>query len=351
MKNKVIRIIELIFIILMVSCIISTITNKCQAVVDVTEDQDYWKPDEENVSTDFEGKLGNILGIVSVVGILVSVGTLSVIGIKFMVASVEQKAQYKQALLPWLIGAILLFSLTTLPIIIYNMTNGINKIEEVKVTISQSNVTLKIGEKEEVTLNATVTPNTKRTVSWLTSNSQVATVDSNGKVTAKSVGTAIITAVSGKGKASCTVTVEAVLTTSVTISETSITIDPLTSKTYKLTATITPTNSIEPLYWSSSNSKVATVQNGVVKAVGSGTATITAKSGTKSATCTVQVKGERVYAARYYNPSTGQVSSTRTSSNDLGFMLYIPDLSQITDVDKLPLIVFLHGTGERRKRY
>ena len=45
------------------------------------------------------------------------------------------------------------------------------------------------------------------------------------------------------------------------------------------------------LYWSSSNTKVATVSEGVVTAVGNGTATITAKSrdGGKTATCKVTV--------------------------------------------------------------
>lgn len=57
-----------------------------------------------------------------------------------------------------------------------------------------------------------------------------------------------------------------------------------------LTATVTPTGCTDPVTWESSDEAVATVDNtGKVTAVAKGTATITAKAGTKSATCTVTV--------------------------------------------------------------
>ena len=61
--------------------------------------------------------------------------------------------------------------------------------------------------------------------------------------------------------------------------------------TVTLTATVTPDNATYPsVTWTSDKESVATVENGVIKAVSAGTATITATAGGKSATCTVTVQ-------------------------------------------------------------
>ena len=84
---------------------------------------------------------------------------------------------------------------------------------------------------------------------------------------------------------------EEVAVTSVSLNKTSTTINVGSSET--LTATVLPTNATNKnVSWTTSNSAVATVNNGTVTAVGAGTATITVTSvadNTKSATCTVTV--------------------------------------------------------------
>ena len=60
--------------------------------------------------------------------------------------------------------------------------------------------------------------------------------------------------------------------------------------TATLTATVTPDNATDKtVTWTSADEKVATVENGVVTAVGNGTTTITAQTGDKTAVCTVTV--------------------------------------------------------------
>ena len=81
-----------------------------------------------------------------------------------------------------------------------------------------------------------------------------------------------------------------------TIKVTSVTVSPKTlnlevGQTGTLTATVKPDNATnKTVTWTTSNDKVATVANGVVTAVGKGTATITAAADGKTATCTVTVK-------------------------------------------------------------
>ena len=50
-----------------------------------------------------------IIGAIRIVGILVSVGILMVIGIKYMMGSAEEKASYKKTMVPYLVGAVLIF--------------------------------------------------------------------------------------------------------------------------------------------------------------------------------------------------------------------------------------------------
>ena len=67
----------------------------------------------------------NILGIIQAVGTVLSVVMLMAIGIKYMLGSVEERATYKQTLKPYIIGAFLLFTGTTVPNIIYQFAQNI----------------------------------------------------------------------------------------------------------------------------------------------------------------------------------------------------------------------------------
>ena len=172
-------------------------------------------------------------------------------------------------------------------------------VEVESVSLNKSEMTLTEGESE--TLAATVTPDNaeNKSIKWSSNNEAVATVDANGTVTAKSAGTAVITATSTNGKsAGCTVTVEKkqIPVTEVRLSESTVGI--VEGSTYKLTATVLPENTTDSksVSWSSSNSEVATVDaNGTVTAKRAGTAVITATSTNgKTAGCTVTVSKKEI---------------------------------------------------------
>ena len=62
---------------------------------------------------------GRIVGIVRTVSTIVSVAMLIVLGIKYMMGSAEERAEYKKTLFPYFIGAILIFAAGSLTQIIY----------------------------------------------------------------------------------------------------------------------------------------------------------------------------------------------------------------------------------------
>ena len=71
-------------------------------------------------------KVGNqIVTIVSVVGSLAAVIVLVVLGIKYMMGSAEERAEYKKTLMPYVIGAALVFAASAIAGMVYNFANTI----------------------------------------------------------------------------------------------------------------------------------------------------------------------------------------------------------------------------------
>jgi len=143
------------------------------------------------------------------------------------------------------------------------------------------------------TLTATVLPSnaTNRTLTWSSSNNNVATVSAAGVVTGVAAGTAVITARSNDGSnrsATCNVSVT-IPPTAVTVSPGAATLDP--NQTRQLTAALTPSNATSAITWSSSNTAVATVSAaGLVTARAVGSAVITARTANGlTSTCAITV--------------------------------------------------------------
>ena len=183
-------------------------------------------------------------------------------------------------------------------------TISVKVVDVTSVTLDKTEASLDLGET--VKLTATVTPANAsyKDVTWTSSDESVATV-SDGTVTAKEEGTTTITAATSNGKkATATVTVKAtgVKVESVSVSETSVTIEK--GKTAQVTATVTPADA-SPKYaaltWTSSDTGVATVEDGLITGVKAGTATITVKTAMGlSATVEVTVNGPVIYGNAIY---------------------------------------------------
>lgn len=94
-----------------------------EALTDPTLNPNAWNPTIEN-DTQLTEKVGNVLGIINTIGIVVAIIVLMMLGIKYMLGSIEEKAEYKKAVIPYVIGMFLLVSVTTLPNIIYKIVTA-----------------------------------------------------------------------------------------------------------------------------------------------------------------------------------------------------------------------------------
>ena len=190
------------------------------------------------------------------------------------------------------------------------------------IELSKASVELNVGESE--TLIATVKPDnaTDKTVTWSSSAAEIASVDQNGKVTAIKEGTATITAKAGGKEASCEITVDkkVIQVTSITLDKEELTV--FVGNQATLTATVKPDDATDKtVTWTSSNTSAATVENGVIKGVGTGRTTITATAGNQSATCSVLVvknSADGVYA-QYYGGAMSIINGKIQSGSQLNF--------------------------------
>ena len=205
--------------------------------------------------------------------------------------------------------------------------NNENIVKEVLVEdiiLDKSDITVFLNDS--ITINASVVPNNavNKNLVWNSSDSSIATV-TNGLVKGIKVGKANISVKSSNGiEKNCSVEVKekpstVVNASSITLSDSSKTIS--VGNSFNLSYTVSPANTTnKTVTWSSSDTSIATVNNGVVKGVKEGTVTITAKTNNgKTATCSVVVKAKIVDVTKVTISNTsanlvvgGSVSLTAT---------------------------------------
>ena len=163
------------------------------------------------------------------------------------------------------------------------------EVEEVKVSLNKSVMTLAKGQTEQLT--PTITPSdAKVDLSWSSADKTVATVSNDGDVTGVAAGETVITVSAGEASATCKVTVKPTAVEEVILDKESaeMTIgDQLTLK-----ASVLPADADGAVVtWKSLNESVASVDSkGVVEALQEGSATILATAGGKNAQCQITVK-------------------------------------------------------------
>ncbi|RYY49294.1 MAG: T9SS type A sorting domain-containing protein, partial [Chitinophagaceae bacterium] len=184
------------------------------------------------------------------------------------------------------------------------------------VTLNQATATIAVGMTQQ--LSATIAPSnaTDKKVTWSSDNQSVATVSTNGLVTATGTGTATITVTTIDGVKTATSIITVVAPVNVTaVSLAPDAVNITRGSTQQLTPTITPNNATnKAVTFTTSNAAIATVSSsGLVTAVGNGTATITVTTadGSKTATASVTVNAISVNSLTV-SPATATIETGAT---------------------------------------
>ena len=120
--KKQVKVLSIMLIVLTVLCSLSTIV-----LADVASDLTTIGKGNSSAKTEGVVNLGaTIVTIMQTVGVVVAVVVLLILGIKYMMGSAEEKAEYKKTMIPYLVGAILIFASTTIVSVVYNVANGLN---------------------------------------------------------------------------------------------------------------------------------------------------------------------------------------------------------------------------------
>lgn len=82
-------------------------------------------PTESGAASSVQTLGGKIMGVLQTAGVVVAVVILSVLGIKYMMGSASEKAEYKKTMIPYLIGAIFIFAAPTIANIVFQLADGL----------------------------------------------------------------------------------------------------------------------------------------------------------------------------------------------------------------------------------
>ena len=119
--NKTIKILSIVIVAIMLVASITTVVN---ADVSSTITSLENKTVSADKVTDFGG---TIIGVLQVAGTIAAIVVLMVIGIKYMMGSAEEKAEYKKVMVPYIIGAVLLFAAPNIVRVVYDLAKNFAK--------------------------------------------------------------------------------------------------------------------------------------------------------------------------------------------------------------------------------
>lgn len=113
MKKNIVKSIKIIGILFMCIMFLFVLKNYVFATIDTS----FYNPGNTGTVVNSEklaAKANIIIGALQIIGTVISVAALGILGIKYMVGSVEEKAEYKKTLKPYIIGAVMVFGITNI---------------------------------------------------------------------------------------------------------------------------------------------------------------------------------------------------------------------------------------------
>ena len=119
---------SLFILVALIVLIMITITPSISmAIQDPITDPDAYKPGGVNGkdANIIASKAGRIFNAITTIGIIVAVITIVIIGIKYMIGSIEEKAEYKKTMIPYLIGVVMIGGISTILKVIVSIVEGL----------------------------------------------------------------------------------------------------------------------------------------------------------------------------------------------------------------------------------
>lgn len=118
--KKQVKIITTILIILTILCSLANIVFGAGIIISLSGD----KTDKITASESMTDLGGKIIGAIQIIGIIIAIVVLLVLGIKYMVGSAEEKAEYKKTMMPYVVGALLIFAASTIVNLLYTVIDN-----------------------------------------------------------------------------------------------------------------------------------------------------------------------------------------------------------------------------------
>ena len=119
-KKKYLTIFFAIILILIIA-----FSNVCYAEQLDLGDLNQYVQNPNHEPTGFRSKVNTIISVVQLVGSIMSVIILIIIGIRYMISSVEEKAEYKKTMMGYIIGCVLVFAIVNILKIVYDIATSI----------------------------------------------------------------------------------------------------------------------------------------------------------------------------------------------------------------------------------
>ena len=118
MNKKFVKILNIALVAMMLVCISTSVFALTPSEL---------KPaDNVTGSPEIQSAGNSIISILQTVGVVLSV-VLMIIGIKYMMGSAEEKAEYKKTMIPYIVGAALIFAASIFANVIYQFFTGMTK--------------------------------------------------------------------------------------------------------------------------------------------------------------------------------------------------------------------------------
>lgn len=223
------------------------------------------------------------------------------------------------------------------------------------ISITPANTSIALGTTQQFTATGIFDDGSTQqlpSVTWSSSNVNVASVNTSGLATSTGAGTVTITAASGlvSGSTSLTVTAASLVTIAVTPANPSMAIG--TTKQFAATGTFSDSSTQDitaSVLWSSSTPGVATISNqGVASSVATGTTTITANFGSVSGSTTLTVSAAHLVSITISpaNPTIQRHTLIKfTASGTFSDSSVASNLSGLTWKSNHPNIANVRSTG------